>query len=858
MRLVRGFIQRLEGGPSARSRPGSARTSGAWPTGPRPRCSAWPGRPRRGSSAWAPPIAEPAASGVRVESGRGAASRAAASGSCSASPRSGRTRSGCRSPTGRRHGCSAGTRRRSCRSRRSPEGRSARHGAGRPPRWVGRWPPSSRRSPATAGSSSSSTRWRRGARRGSARRRPGRLPPRPGPPRGRRRGAHRGDRADPAGRGRAARPANAGELAARRSGRRRRRSGHGPRPGPVRRPGALRPPAVLARPTPREPSPTSRSRRSRPAASRPATSGSSARSSSGSTALDSSGGLLAADAGDGDAADDGDRPGGIAMGPGLDAPEPAARPAATRIRLRRPGSRPAARRAARPRPGPGRPRAVGPATRSVRPSPRASDKVERLLDLIREELSRTDQRRLPEIEPGRWWLADRDEIATAAAPLADRVEWAVFSLLSTAGPLAESAFFERIAALFTGHDLPDEALVRACLQSYRSRASTADRIVTGDDLLRRAQEHAELIGAPRRRRAPAGDERLDRAARAGPPAGRRAPRRLPRRARAAGVPRPTSAGPSTTSPRSTASGTSAAGRVPVRGRVDGDARRAAAAPPRPDPAGRAARPVPRHRPGADRARPPQARAVAAPARGDGDRDNWHILKWNHLRAFLGRDEPTSTTWSRSSGSTRSSSGRRADAAVRAADRPPSGSGARPLPPARYPDGHARPPRPRPEATRDRARPLDLARRRSSPTASGRRILELNPTTATVYGDERYDDRLEDPARPAGRRPASSRSARSATPTAIPTDGLSIEDRITRDMLIGHRRLAVEEDDQGIAPARASSTRWAARRQLLPQICQFQPADTPERLEQFIARLHAYPAFMAANIEHPARGARQRA
>ena len=24
------------------------------------------------------------------------------------------------------------------------------------------------------------------------------------------------------------------------------------------------------------------------------------------------------------------------------------------------------------------------------------------------------------------------------------------------------------------------------------------------------------------------------------------------------------------------------------------------------------------------------------------------------------------------------------------------------------------------------------------------ILELNPTTATVYGDERYDDRLEDP------------------------------------------------------------------------------------------------------------------
>ena len=32
------------------------------------------------------------------------------------------------------------------------------------------------------------------------------------------------------------------------------------------------------------------------------------------------------------------------------------------------------------------------------------------------------------------------------------------------------------------------------------------------------------------------------------------------------------------------------------------------------------------------------------------------------------------------------------------------------------------------------------------------ILELNPTTATVYGDERYADRLEDPC-PTGRAKA---------------------------------------------------------------------------------------------------------
>jgi hypothetical protein len=131
--------------------------------------------------------------------------------------------------------------------------------------------------------------------------------------------------------------------------------------------------------------------------------------------------------------------------------------------------------------------------RPTRPIEASTDHVEGLLALIREELSRSGHRRLSEIEPGRWWLADPADRAAAAAPLADRVEWAVYSLLSTAGPLSESSFFERIAGLFSGHDLPDEALVRACLQSYRSMASTPDRMLTGDDLLRRTQQHAETI-----------------------------------------------------------------------------------------------------------------------------------------------------------------------------------------------------------------------------------------------------------------------------------------------------------------------------------------------------------------------------
>ena len=61
--------------------------------------------------------------------------------------------------------------------------------------------------------------------------------------------------------------------------------------------------------------------------------------------------------------------------------------------------------------------------------------------------------------------------------------------------MSESAFFERIAALFVGHDVPDDALVRACLDSYRSLASTPEQLLTGDDLLRRSQEHTELLAA---------------------------------------------------------------------------------------------------------------------------------------------------------------------------------------------------------------------------------------------------------------------------------------------------------------------------------------------------------------------------
>ncbi len=123
------------------------------------------------------------------------------------------------------------------------------------------------------------------------------------------------------------------------------------------------------------------------------------------------------------------------------------------------------------------------------------DPVDRLMALIRDELERPTQGRVSEIEPGRWWLADPGDLADTAVPLSDRVEWAAFSLLSTAGPMSETAFFDRMGTMFSGPDLADDDLVRACLESYRSASSDPERVSTDDDLLARSQEHTELLGA---------------------------------------------------------------------------------------------------------------------------------------------------------------------------------------------------------------------------------------------------------------------------------------------------------------------------------------------------------------------------
>jgi Uncharacterized protein conserved in bacteria len=128
-----------------------------------------------------------------------------------------------------------------------------------------------------------------------------------------------------------------------------------------------------------------------------------------------------------------------------------------------------------------------------------------------------------------------------------------------------------------------------------------------------------------------------------------------------------------------------------------------------------------------------------------------------------------------------------------------------------------------------------------------RFKALNPISATINGDPSYDDKLPDPS-PAGRaqRRQYAQDMRDAA-VAIPDDGLGVEDRITRDVMRVIGEIQLVQDDQRLDTLQVVD-QMSGPQTILPQLCQFQAADTPERLDRFLARLHAYPAYMAANRE----------
>jgi hypothetical protein len=115
-----------------------------------------------------------------------------------------------------------------------------------------------------------------------------------------------------------------------------------------------------------------------------------------------------------------------------------------------------------------------------------------LRSLVDEELLRDDHPSLVRIgDEARplWWLRTPE---LAERPLADRVEWATWSILSTAGRIDEAGFLDRIYRLFPGLQAPDEELVRSCLTAYVAPGELGS-LTTDDDAGRRTEDHARVI-----------------------------------------------------------------------------------------------------------------------------------------------------------------------------------------------------------------------------------------------------------------------------------------------------------------------------------------------------------------------------
>jgi uncharacterized protein (DUF885 family) len=124
------------------------------------------------------------------------------------------------------------------------------------------------------------------------------------------------------------------------------------------------------------------------------------------------------------------------------------------------------------------------------------------------------------------------------------------------------------------------------------------------------------------------------------------------------------------------------------------------------------------------------------------------------------------------------------------------------------------------------------------------MLELEPLLGTSVGDDRFDDRLSDPSEEGlAARAAVYRTALHDA-QAMDRGALSQTERTTLDVLeaIASRELAGIESR--IDRLQVASHLWGPA-QLVGEVASLQRADTPERLERYLARLRAMPSFFAA-------------
>ncbi|HEV8563734.1 MAG TPA: DUF885 domain-containing protein [Actinomycetota bacterium] len=133
-------------------------------------------------------------------------------------------------------------------------------------------------------------------------------------------------------------------------------------------------------------------------------------------------------------------------------------------------------------------------------------------------------------------------------------------------------------------------------------------------------------------------------------------------------------------------------------------------------------------------------------------------------------------------------------------------------------------------------------------------LELEPMLGTLVGDERFDDRLADPSE-AGREKSRAVQQRALDEVEqIDRAELDAVLRTTLDVVEAIARRAMSDIENRLDRLSAASHLFGPAN-LVAELASAQSADTPERLDRYLSRLHAIPAYLAAVIEIVEEGPR---
>lgn len=124
------------------------------------------------------------------------------------------------------------------------------------------------------------------------------------------------------------------------------------------------------------------------------------------------------------------------------------------------------------------------------------------------------------------------------------------------------------------------------------------------------------------------------------------------------------------------------------------------------------------------------------------------------------------------------------------------------------------------------------------------LLELEPLIGTMVGDERFDDRLSDPSEIGLEHRRSFQQGALDELAGIDRTGLDVTIRTTLDVMESIAQREVAEIAHRFDRLQAVSHLWGPG-QLLAELGSMQRADTPERLDRYLARLTAIPTFLAS-------------